>query len=126
MNEAALDLGASSFAAFRLVTLPLIVPALVSSGIICFVTSFDEFAIASFLAPSGEPTYPIFLYSSARTPALLPDVIAVGAIVIVASILLVGGSPREVARWAERRLVGAGAIVEIPAEEATMSVVASG
>ncbi len=125
MNEAALDLGASSFAAFRLITLPLIVPALVSSGIICFVTSFDEFAIASFLAPSGEPTYPIFLYSSARTPALLPDVIAVGAIVIVASILLVvvaeGGR-----RWAERRLVGAGAIVEVPAEEATMSVVASG
>jgi len=125
MNEAALDLGASSFAAFRLITLPLIVPALVSSGIICFVTSFDEFAIASFLAPAGQPTYPIFLYSSVRTPALLPDVIAIGAIVIVASLLLVvaaeGGR-----RWAERRLVGAGVSVEIPVEEAAMSVVAAG
>jgi spermidine/putrescine transport system permease protein len=78
----------------------------VSSGIICFVTSFDEFAIASFLAPSGQPTYPIFLYASARTPALLPEVLAIGAIIIAGSLLLVvlaeGGR-----RWAERRLVGA-------------------
>jgi spermidine/putrescine transport system permease protein len=105
MNEAALDLGASSFAALRLITLPLLAPALVSSGIICFVTSFDEFAIASFLAPSGQPTYPVFLYASARTPALLPEVIAVGALIIAGSLLLVvlaeGGR-----RWAERRLVG--------------------
>jgi spermidine/putrescine transport system permease protein len=106
MNEAALDLGASSFATLRYITLPLLAPALVSSMIICFVTSFDEFAIASFLAPSGQPTYPIFLYTSARTPALLPEVIAIGAIIIAGSLLLVvlaeGGR-----RWAERRLVGA-------------------
>ena len=105
MNEAAEDLGASPFAALRLITLPLLAPALVSSGIICFVTSFDEFAIASFLAPSGQPTYPVFLYASARTPALLPEVIAVGALIIAGSLLLVvlaeGGR-----RWAERRLVG--------------------
>ncbi len=105
MNEAAQDLGASPFAALRLITLPLLAPALVSSAIICFVTSFDEFAIASFLAPSGSPTYPVFLYASARTPALLPEVIAVGALIIAGSLLLVvlaeGGR-----RWAERRLVG--------------------
>jgi spermidine/putrescine transport system permease protein len=105
MNEAALDLGASASAALRLITLPLLAPALVSSGIICFVTSFDEFAIASFLAPSGQPTYPVFLYASARTPALLPEVIAIGALIIAGSLLLVllaeGGR-----RWAERRLVG--------------------
>src|SRR5215813_3017594 len=105
MNEAAEDLGASPFAALRLITLPLLAPALVSSGIICFVTSFDEFAIASFLAPSGQPTYPVFLYASARTPALMPEVIAIEALIIAGSLLLVvlaeGGR-----RWAERRLVG--------------------
>src|SRR5262249_53231100 len=105
MNEAAQDLGASSLAALRLITLPLLAPALVSSGIICFVTSFDKFAIASFLAPSGQPTYPVFLYASARTPALMPEVIAIGALIIAGSLLLVvlaeGGR-----RWAERRLVG--------------------
>jgi len=117
MNEAALDLGASSFAALRLITLPLLAPALVSSGIICFVTSFDEFAIASFLAPSGEPTYPVFLYASARTPALLPEVIAVGALIIAGSLLLVvlaeGGR-----RWAELRLVGANTDTESVQSEA--------
>jgi spermidine/putrescine transport system permease protein len=101
MLEAARDLGAGDLAAFRLITLPLLGPALVSS----FVTSFDEFAIASFLAPSGEPTYPVFLYASSRTPALLPQVIAIGTLVIALSIALVliaeGGR-----RWAERRLVG--------------------
>jgi spermidine/putrescine transport system permease protein len=105
MLEAARDLGAGDFAAFRLITLPLLGPALVSSFLISFVTSFDEFAIASFLAPSGQPTYPVFLYASARTPALLPQVIAIGTLVIATSIILVliaeGGR-----RWAERQLVG--------------------
>lgn len=105
MLEAARDLGAGDFAAFRLITLPLLGPALVSSFLISFVTSFDEFAIASFLAPSGQPTYPVFLYASARTPSLLPQVIAIGTLVIVTSIVLVliaeGGR-----RWAERQLVG--------------------
>jgi spermidine/putrescine transport system permease protein len=105
MNEAAQDLGASAFASLRLITLPLLAPALVSSGIICFVTSFDEFAIASFLAPSGQPTYPVFLYASARTPALLPEVIAIGALIIAGSLLLVGLAEGG-RRWAERRLVG--------------------
>lgn len=105
MLEAARDLGAGDFTAFRLITLPLLGPALVSSFLISFVTSLDEFAIASFLAPSGQPTYPVFLYASSRTPALLPQVIAIGTLVITASVVLVlmaeGGR-----RWAERRLVG--------------------
>ena len=52
---------------------------------------FDEFAIASFLGPPGSPTYPVFLYTGARTPALLPQVIA---IVVAAEVLR---------RWAETR-----------------------
>jgi spermidine/putrescine transport system permease protein len=87
--EAARDLGADTLRAFILVTLPLIVPALISSALICFTISFDEFAIASFLAPPNSPTYPVFLYSGTRTPALQPQVIALGAIVVTFSILLV-------------------------------------
>jgi spermidine/putrescine transport system permease protein len=105
LGEAARDLGASELGAFRLVTLPLLTPSLVSSFLICFTTSFDEFAIASFLAPPGEPTYPVFIYGSSRTPALLPEVIAIGTIVILLSLILVvaaeGGR-----RYAERRLEG--------------------
>ena len=101
--EAARDLGADNVRAFLLVTLPLIVPALISSALICFTISFDEFAIASFLAPPNSPTYPVFLYSGTRTPALEPQVIALGAIVVVFSIVLVvtGDLSRRVL---ERRL----------------------
>ncbi|MFL5737753.1 MAG: ABC transporter permease [Actinomycetota bacterium] len=105
LMEAARDLGSSEFGSFRRVTFPLLTPSIVSSFLICFITSFDEFAIASFLAPSGRPTYPVFLYSGSRTPGLLPELIAIGSIVIVLSLLLIvvaeGGR-----RWAERRLRG--------------------
>jgi spermidine/putrescine transport system permease protein len=90
--EAARDLGASELVAFVLVTLPLLIPSLVSSLLITFTISFDEFAIASFLAPAGTPTYPVFLYGGSRTPSLLPELISIGTIVIACSILLVLGA----------------------------------
>jgi spermidine/putrescine transport system permease protein len=125
LNEAAADLGASELVSFGLVTLPLLAPALLSSVIICFVTSFDEFAIASFLAPSGQPTYPVFLYSSARTPGLLPEVIAVGAIVIAASLLLVVLAEAG-RRWGERKIVGASIVPEHEVADTMLTAVARG
>src|SRR5215831_3791920 len=59
INEAARDLGSSELKAFVLATLPLLAPALVSSFLIAFTISFDEYAIASFLAPAGSPTFPV-------------------------------------------------------------------
>ncbi len=103
ISEAACDLGASEFRAFMLVTLPLLAPALFSSFLIAFTISFDEFAIASFLAPPGSPTYPVVLYSSSRTPALLPEVIAIGSIVIAVSLALVVLA-EVIRRYTERRL----------------------
>jgi spermidine/putrescine transport system permease protein len=114
MIEAARDLGSNELTAFNLVTLPLLVPSLVSSFLICFITSFDEFAIASFLAPPGQPTFPVFLYTGSRAPGLLPELIAIGSLIIVASLVVIaiaeGGR-----RWAERRLRG------ITAEEAELT-----
>jgi spermidine/putrescine transport system permease protein len=105
MVEAAMDLGSGNLTAFRLITLPLLMPSLVSSFLICFITSFDEFAIASFLAPAGQPTYPVFLYAGSRAPGLLPEIIAIGSIVIVISLVIIvvaeGGR-----RVGERRIRG--------------------
>jgi spermidine/putrescine transport system permease protein len=101
--DAARDLGASPWVAFRRITLPLIVPALLSSALIAFTISFDEFAIASFLVPAGQETYPVYVYSGSRTPALQPQILALGAVVVVASLILV--TLAEVGRTrAERRL----------------------
>ncbi len=101
--EAASDLGASDLKAFLLITLPLLTPALFASFLIAFTISFDEFAIASFLAPPGSPTYPVLLYASSRTPALLPEVIAIGSVVIALSMLIIVIA-EVVRRWAERRI----------------------
>jgi spermidine/putrescine transport system permease protein len=80
------------------------VPALLSSALIAFTISFDEFAIASFLVPAGQETYPVYVYAGSRTPALQPQILALGAVVVVASLVLV--TLAEVARTrAERRLV---------------------
>ena len=116
MIEAARDLGSSEIGAFNLVTLPLLTPSIVSSFLICFITSFDEFAIASFLAPSGRPTYPVFLYAGSRSPGLLPELIAVGSIIIVASLALIVVAEAG-RRWAERRLRGESRVVDQPTAE---------
>jgi spermidine/putrescine transport system permease protein len=101
--DAARDLGAGAWAAFRRITLPLIVPALLSSAILSFTISFDEFAIASFLVPAGKETLPVYIYSGSRTPALQPQVVTVGAMVVVASLVVVTAAEIGRAR-AERRL----------------------
>lgn len=88
LEEAARDLGAGSFQTFRLITLPLITPALVSAFLIAFVLSFDEIVVASFIV-GEEVTFPVYLFSQLRFPLLLPQVIAVAVIVMAASTLLV-------------------------------------
>ena len=74
--------------------------------VIAFIISFDEYAIASFLVPPGERTFPLFLYSGAKTPDLRPQMVAIAAVVIVLSLLAVLAMEFG-RRWAERRLAGA-------------------
>jgi spermidine/putrescine transport system permease protein len=88
LEEAARDLGAGAFGTFRRVTLPLILPAVVSAFLIAFTLSFDEYAIASFVA-GADATYPIYLFSQLRVAFLFPQLLAVSSIVLVASLLLV-------------------------------------
>jgi spermidine/putrescine transport system permease protein len=88
LDEAAHDLGAGGWEAFRRVTLPLLAPALVSSFLIAFTLSFDEFAIASFLAGT-QTTWPVYLFAQLRVPSQLPQMLAVSSVILVASMLLV-------------------------------------
>jgi spermidine/putrescine transport system permease protein len=102
LEEAAYDLGAGPFGTFRLIVLPLILPAIVSAFLIAFTTSFDEYAVASFVVGTRS-TFPIYLYSALRFPSQLPQVIAVAVVVMIVSLLVVIGV--EIARRvAERRL----------------------
>ena len=102
LEEAAFDLGASRLRTFRSITLPLILPAVVSAFLIAFTTSFDEYAVASFVV-GPRLTFPIYLYSALRFPSQLPQVIAVAVVVLVLSLAVVIAA--EVGRRvAERRL----------------------
>ena len=88
LEEAAFDLGAGWFRTFSSVTLPLILPAVVSAFLIAFTTSFDEYAVASFVV-GPRSTFPIYLYSALRFPNQLPQVIAVAVVVLLVSLTVV-------------------------------------
>lgn len=87
MEEAAMDLGESRLSAFRLVTLPLVMPGIVSSMLIAFTISLDEFIIAFFLT-GANPTMPVYIWGLLRFPSSLPIVMALGTILVALSIIL--------------------------------------
>jgi spermidine/putrescine transport system permease protein len=103
LEEAAYDLGAGPLTTFRAITLPLILPAVVSAFLIAFTTSFDEYAVASFVVGT-RTTFPIFLYSALRFPSQLPQVIAVAVVVIVVSLVVVVAA--ELGRRVAERSLG--------------------
>ena len=104
LEEAAHDLGASPWGTFWRVTFPLLMPALVSAFLIAFTLSFDEYAIASFLAGS-QVTWPVFLFAQLRVPSQLPELVAVSSVILVISIGLVVSAEFGRQR-SERRVVG--------------------
>jgi spermidine/putrescine transport system permease protein len=104
LEEAARDLGAGALRTFRSVVLPLLLPAVVSSYLIALTTSFDEYAVASFVA-GNTTTFPIYLYSQLRFPSRLPQVIAVAVVVMTISMIVVVAA--EIGRRVAERRLGA-------------------
>ncbi|WP_412506294.1 ABC transporter permease [Roseovarius sp. SYSU LYC5161] len=81
LEEAALDLGCSSMQAFRLVTLPIIAPAVISGWLLAFTLSLDDLVIASFTAGPSATTLPIKIWSSIRL-GVSPEINALSTILI--------------------------------------------
>jgi spermidine/putrescine transport system permease protein len=88
LEEAAMDLGATYPQTLRLVVLPLIAPAMVSAWLTAFTVSFDEFALALFLA-GNEPTFPVYLFGQLRFTTTLPVLIATAVLLMAASLALI-------------------------------------
>lgn len=97
MEEAAADLGDNPLWTFWRVTLPMVWPGVISSLLLCFTISFDEFIMAYFLA-STDQTLPIYMWSQLRFPQRLPAVLAMGACILVVSFIVV-----FLAEWIRRR-----------------------
>jgi putrescine transport system permease protein len=112
LEEAALDLGARPTTVFRRITLPLIMPALVSGWLLSFTLSWDDVVISQFVAGPGSSTLPMVVFSKVRL-GVSPDVNAlatlmvgtVGIIVVVSTLLL---QRHEQRRLRERQLALAG------------------
>ncbi len=81
LEEAALDLGASPWQAFRLVTLPIIAPAVASGWLLAFTLSLDDLVIASFTTGPGATTLPIKIFSAVRL-GVSPEINALSTILI--------------------------------------------
>ncbi len=88
LEEASRDLGEGAWMTFVRVTLPLSMSGIVSSLLLCFVTSFDEFVLAFFLSGT-EPTLPVYLFGQLRFPNKLPGMLALGSTILLVSAVAV-------------------------------------
>ncbi len=91
VEEAALDLGATNVQAMRLVTLPLLWPAIIASGMLCFVMSFDDFVTSFFTTGIGTQVLPLRIYSMIHF-GVTPEINAVGTVMMVITIVIVLGA----------------------------------
>lgn len=87
LEEASYDLGETRFGTFRRVTFPLVLPGVISSLLISFTISLDEFIIAFFLTGT-EATLPVYIWSQLRFTAKLPAVMALGFLLLLVSLAL--------------------------------------
>jgi spermidine/putrescine transport system permease protein len=89
LEEAAMDLGATEWTAFVKVTLPLMMPAIVSGSLLAFTVSFEDFVTSFFLAGIGIVTLPIKIYSMMKF-GVTPEINALSVVLLVATFLLLG------------------------------------
>jgi len=104
LEEAALDLGAKPVTVFFRITLPLIMPALISGWLLAFTLSWDDVVIAQFVSGPGSSTLPMEIFSRVRR-GVSPDInalatimVAIVAIGVVLSTLYMRREERQRAR----------------------------
>jgi len=82
LEEAAMDLGATEWQAFRHVTLPALVPGIVAAALLALTVSFDDYVITSMVAGVDSQTLPMVIYAMARRGAS-PVINSISALVTV-------------------------------------------
>jgi spermidine/putrescine transport system permease protein len=97
VEEAAMDLGANEFVTFRRITLPLIMPGVLSGALLAFTLSLDDYIITLFTAGPGSTTLPLRVFSMLRQ-AVTPKVNALSALWILTIFVVLVISQRLQAR----------------------------
>ena len=99
VEEAAMDLGANEWMTFWRVTLPLIMPGVLSGAMLAFTLSLDDFIITFFTNGPGSTTLPIYVYGLLRR-TITPEVNALSTVWIVVVVIGVLASHRVQQRTA--------------------------
>lgn len=86
-EEAARDLGASKWTTYRRITLPILMPGIISGALFAFTLSFDDFLIA-FFTSGAQNTLPIWIFSTISR-GITPVINAISTIALVISMLLI-------------------------------------
>ena len=88
MSEASFDLGATRGQTFRKVVLPLLYPAIMTSSLLVFIVSLDDFILSFFCAGASTVTLPMYIFSVVRSGAT-PVVNALSTLLLLATSLIV-------------------------------------
>ncbi len=115
LEEAARDLGASAWGAFRFVTLPLIAPAVLAGALLAFSLSFDDYVVSTFNAGVGSSTLPLYIYGAIKF-GVTPEINAISTIVVALTAVAIlvawragafnAGRVRPIAEGPDRPLPG--------------------
>ena len=82
LEEAAMDLGARPAKVFFVITLPIILPAIISGWLLAFTLSWDDLVITSFVSGPGSTTLPMLIFSKVRL-GVSPDINALATILVL-------------------------------------------
>jgi putative spermidine/putrescine transport system permease protein len=94
MQEASMDLGASLWQTFRLVTFPQFRTAFVAGALLAFALSFDELVVTIFTAPAGVDTLPLWIFNQMARPNEATQVNVIATVLILLSFIPVYVSQR--------------------------------
>jgi spermidine/putrescine transport system permease protein len=89
VEDASMDLGATRWQTFRLVTLPALWPAIIAAGLLCFALSFDDFVLSFFTTGESPQPLPVRIWTQIRF-GVRPTINAIGTFMLVISTLSIG------------------------------------
>ena len=88
VEQAAMDLGATRWATFRLVVLPALWPAVLAAGLLVFALSFDDFVLSFFTTGESPQPLPVRIWSAIRF-GVTPTINAIGSMMLAISLLTI-------------------------------------
>jgi spermidine/putrescine transport system permease protein len=87
-EQAAQDLYATRFQAFKLILLPLMTPGIISGFLLAFIISLDDFIITNFVKGAGIETLPTAIFGSVKQ-GIKPNIMAISTLLLLVSVVFV-------------------------------------